>query len=133
VEVLKNGRDQLWAEALFRYDEGETWYIDPATPAGAQATEEQEARYIEQPYDSRMEDFEDKQRELAPIDAEELVVRSKDFFDFIKLEPHSLGPAQTHMMASAFRSAKWEVERRWVINETTGEKQRKRVWVKKMA
>jgi predicted P-loop ATPase len=130
VEGLAKARDQLWAEALFRYNEGEKWYIDPGTPAGSQATEEQEARYIEQPYDGAMEDFEEKQRELASLDAEELVVQSKAFFDHIKVETAHLGPAQTTMAAAAFRRAKWVEARRWVTNEVTGEKQRKRVWVK---
>ena len=48
VAAIKRDRDQLWAEALARYQKGEPWWL---TPAEARiAAEEQAERYVEDPW-----------------------------------------------------------------------------------
>lgn len=53
LDRLKEDRDQLWAEAVAKFDAGETWWL---TEAGviAEAKEEQEQRATEEPFMHRL-------------------------------------------------------------------------------
>ena len=50
IEALRRDRDQLWAEALHRYEAGEHWWLDSAELVEA-AAEETERHYESGPYD----------------------------------------------------------------------------------
>lgn len=56
LEDLVRDRDQLWAEAMFRYTEGATWWIENAETA-AQAELEQEDRYRGDVWDSAVHTY----------------------------------------------------------------------------
>lgn len=56
LEALRRDRDQLLAEAKFRYDEGATWWLD-VPEVRAQAEGEQSARFLEDPWDERIKHY----------------------------------------------------------------------------
>lgn len=56
IDGLQETRDQLFAEALFRYAEGESWWLDNATVIAA-ATNEQRARRQPDVWDESVADF----------------------------------------------------------------------------
>ncbi|WP_052383998.1 VapE domain-containing protein [Litchfieldella xinjiangensis] len=64
IERMQTEREQLWAEAVARYRQGEPWWLDSATEAVAR--EEQAARQIENPWEERVCQFID---ELPPTRA----------------------------------------------------------------
>ena len=55
IAAIKRDRDQLWAEALARFEKGEAWWL---TSAEAQyAAHEQAARYVEDPWQPTIENY----------------------------------------------------------------------------
>jgi predicted P-loop ATPase len=56
LEALRRDRDQLLAEACFRYGEGATWWLD-VPEVRSQAEGEQAARFLEDPWDERVKRF----------------------------------------------------------------------------
>lgn len=48
VDAILRDREQIWAEARFRYDEGETWWLDEASEA--LAAEQQSSRAPDDPW-----------------------------------------------------------------------------------
>jgi putative DNA primase/helicase len=53
IEGLKRDRDQLWAEACVRFQQGEAWWLDSDELVEA-AREEQKARYQPGPWDEQI-------------------------------------------------------------------------------
>lgn len=51
IDAMRNARDQLWAEAVVRFNQGETWWEIP------DAEEHQEESYVGDPWDERVIDF----------------------------------------------------------------------------
>ena len=51
IDSMRNARDQLWAEAVVRFNQGETWWEIP------DAEEHQEESYVGDPWDERVIDF----------------------------------------------------------------------------
>jgi predicted P-loop ATPase len=56
LEALRRDKDQIWAEARVKYDEGWTWWLDVPEVA-AQAEREQAARYRDDPWEEMVRDF----------------------------------------------------------------------------
>jgi serine/threonine protein kinase len=56
IDALSRDRDQLWAEAMFRYQEGSTWWLD-VPEVIAQAELEQMERYRGDPWDAKIHAF----------------------------------------------------------------------------
>ncbi|WP_080493437.1 virulence-associated E family protein [Burkholderia ubonensis] len=59
LEALKRDRDQLWAEAVYRFKQGERWHFDKKLDAHiiAQATREQEKRKEIDPWEGAISDW----------------------------------------------------------------------------
>jgi predicted P-loop ATPase len=53
IEALKRDRDQLWAEALYRFHQSEAWWLDDPKTA-KEAVEEQEQRYVTHPWQEQI-------------------------------------------------------------------------------
>jgi predicted P-loop ATPase len=67
VDDLSRDRDQLWAEAKYRYDHGEKWWL--GTPELEQeAAAEQEERYSSDPWESLVEPWLLNQTEVTTAD-----------------------------------------------------------------
>ena len=49
LETIKRDRDQLWAEAVARFEAGEPWWLTDPTAIGA-ARDEQADRYVDDPW-----------------------------------------------------------------------------------
>ena len=62
LDALRRDRDQLWAEAVARYRQGEPWWPDTAELIKA-ATDEQEARYLADPWEQPISEWLEKLRE----------------------------------------------------------------------
>jgi hypothetical protein len=56
LEALREDKDQLWAEAVARYRKKETWWLD-TTELNKAATEEQDARYQVDAWESTIADW----------------------------------------------------------------------------
>jgi len=54
LDKLGNARDQLWAEAVYRYDNGEKWYTEADNPL---VLHEHQSRMETDPWDSAIERF----------------------------------------------------------------------------
>jgi predicted P-loop ATPase len=67
LDALKNDRDQLWAEAVHAFRAGEKWYLEDAEIIKA-AQEEQEARRIQDPWESPIANFLEN-RETTTVDS----------------------------------------------------------------
>ncbi len=55
LDALTRDRDQLWAEAVKRFDDGEPWHISGRVVSAAQ--DEQEARRITDPWEEKVESW----------------------------------------------------------------------------
>jgi hypothetical protein len=56
VEALERDRDQLWAEAVARYESGEHWWLDCDELVDV-ATEEQDDRYVGDPWTDKVAEW----------------------------------------------------------------------------
>jgi predicted P-loop ATPase len=56
LDDLKRDRDQLWAEAVVRYQSGSTWWLD-SVELNKAAEEEQAQRYDEDPWTPKIADY----------------------------------------------------------------------------
>jgi predicted P-loop ATPase len=69
LDSLRRDKDQLWAEAVARYRKREPWWLD--TPALIQsATNEQEARYLADPWEDVIAEWVDKRQADLTVEAE---------------------------------------------------------------
>jgi predicted P-loop ATPase len=56
VAALRRDRDQLWAEALHRYNGGANWWLDTAE-LNAYAAEQQATRRVQDPWEAAIAEF----------------------------------------------------------------------------
>lgn len=98
LAALKRDRDQLWAEAKFRYDEGATWWLDVAEVIQV-AEREQADRYVEDPWDGpiwRYMQFEDE------------VTIDKIFKDCLNIEMGRRTQADRNRVGAVLRARGWK-------------------------
>lgn len=74
IAKLRRDRDQLWAEAVYRYQRGDVWYLDTAELEAA-AKEEQDARYEHDPWDERIKLFLASRQNTSISEILEVVVK----------------------------------------------------------
>lgn len=102
VELLKNDRDQLWAEAKALYMRGQRWWLD--TPElRALAEEEQRMRFEADPWEVTIRKNIRLQTDTTP----EYVLRQ--VFDF---EVEEITKAMRNRVSSILRHLKWQRIRR---------------------
>ena len=119
---LAEWRDQIWAEAVAAYQNGETWYLPPALEA------------------ARAEDSEQYTQETPMYEAAKKVLASgkvKTIGDYVTLEALAealgmdvtrQGPVVTGHLTQALVDSGYKGARRWVVDHA-GNKARLRVYV----
>jgi predicted P-loop ATPase len=107
LEGIVRDRDQLWAEAVARYRDGETWWLeDPAIVAAAR--EETDARYSADGWEPMIEKF---------IGGRQNVSLEDVLFQGIGIEKKKLTQADQNRVARALKRLGWEKYR---DNEANG-------------
>lgn len=101
--LLADDRDQLWAEAKERYQDGETWYLNN-TALAAQAADAQADRYVGDPWQEAIEAFIANRRETTfhEIMVDCLNIASKGDW----------APRESSRIAACLAHAGWEKYRR---------------------
>lgn len=114
-------RDQLWAEAVYRFKEGEPWWM---LPPGA-ATE-QEARYVEDPWaEPVVRWLNSEDAALAPL---KTATASEIMENALKIEPKKQDRVAQRRIGELMRRLGWKRMQRRVGASKAG---RSRIWLYK--
>ena len=95
-DALRRDRDQIWAEALVRFDRGEQWWLRPEETTSAAV--EQSARFEEDAWLDRVED-------LVQIRSE---VSVQDVLKALGLVEHQWTPVATRRVGVCLKRLGWE-------------------------
>lgn len=77
INLLKQEREQLWAEAVYRHKASEIWYIEPDDPVYKLMQAEQSARYTGDPWDDCITQF---------VESRYSVTADEIFQDLLKMD-----------------------------------------------
>jgi predicted P-loop ATPase len=97
VERLEQDRDQLWAEAMLAYREGQPWWIT-SKQVQADAERHQRDRYVGDPWENVISSF---------IDTRTAVSVNEVLQDALHLEKARWGQAEQNRIARCLRSLGW--------------------------
>ena len=116
IEYLKRDKDQLWAEALTRYNEpGATWWLDDAETV-RESTEQQESRYEQDPWLEVVTGWLERptQRFLTQNDPIEPFTSDPNSTNVLEVMLHAIGKRQPDItqadqnrISRILRSIKW--------------------------
>ncbi len=82
TDSLRADRNQLWAEAVARYHNGERWWIDPEeTELNDAANAEQEARFIVDPWEPDISAFLESRPMVMSVTTNEILAGALDIRD----------------------------------------------------
>lgn len=103
VAAIKKDRDQLWAEAVHRFDAGERWWIDASL-----ATPEQAKRFVEDPWQSRIALYlSDETSVTIPTILGDLIFRDADNKGNEKNTIGKWGPREQNRVARCLTHMGW--------------------------
>jgi predicted P-loop ATPase len=110
VEAIERNRDQLWAEAVHRYREGEQWWLAPVFEA--EANEAQRERIDVDPWADQVGAWLDEQREvfIRTMGKDGRVTMQRILVDCLGLRVELRNPQVTRRLAGILRDAEW---RKW--------------------
>lgn len=114
VERLAANRDQLFAEAVARYQEGEPWYLTDKSVC-QQATEEQAARIEDHPWLAH----------IAETVANRDSISTRQILERLSVSSDRQAPHQAKVIAGLMRNLGWRDR----IDKTGGS--RERIWERK--
>lgn len=97
IEQLREDRDQLWAEAVVRYQDGEAWWLDSASLV-ADAEVEQTARYESDPWQDRID---------AWLDMKDTVSIAQILEHCIQKPTKDWSQQDRNRVAKCLRAARW--------------------------
>ena len=97
IPALERDRDQLWAEAVARYNDGEPWWLDAEHEK--LAAREQRDRYETHPWENQIAKW---------IAGRKTVSVDEILSDCLKLKPKEMGQPQKNVVASVLQSLGWE-------------------------
>jgi predicted P-loop ATPase len=97
IEVLRRDRDQLWAEALHRYNAGANWWLD-TIELNADAEEEQAARRTRDPWEAVIEDW---LSDRSDTSVQEILIQA------LSLKIERLDQAAANRVARCMRALNW--------------------------
>jgi predicted P-loop ATPase len=97
-EGTKRDREQLLAEAVLRYQRGESWWLEDGEVI-AQAREEQEARYVGDAWEEQI---------AAWIESRESVSVSEVLAGVFGVRPEDMGQREQNRVAKALGRLSWE-------------------------
>ncbi|WP_052699359.1 virulence-associated E family protein [Hyphomicrobium sp. 99] len=96
VAAIRRDRDQLWAEALFRYERGDPWWL--TGEAASQAALEQEERYADDPWEPRLRGYLERRNEVSV---------SEILTDGLAIEVGRQGQAERNRVARCLKRFGW--------------------------
>ncbi len=105
LEGLKRDRDQLWAEAAYYEAKGESLFL--ARELWADATEAQEARRLEDPWEEVLRGVQGAMTDCG-TDVEHRISMNELFFAHIKAQADRLTGSQSKRLTSVMHSLGWE-------------------------
>ena len=97
IDGLAGVRDQLWAEARDRYLVGETWWLEDRAVV-ASAREEQQERYIEDPWHERIAIFAESRE----------TVSQAEILEMLSIEAARQSPHDARRVKKCLRAIGWE-------------------------
>jgi predicted P-loop ATPase len=106
IEGLASDRDQIWAEALFRYNQGERWWLEDASTIEA-AIEQQKARYQEDPWQERVVEYAEEEAGL-PINNPRGSASVTEILRRLGVETSKQDQGASNRVARCLKAAKWE-------------------------
>lgn len=109
---IREQRDQLWAEALVRYESGEKWWLD-TEDLDAMAREEQRGRETREPWfelvarwlDDPHVITEDGRRVLRSAEG---LSTAEILMGALRLRPSDIGPAATQRIGYVMKKLRWQ-------------------------
>jgi hypothetical protein len=105
-EALKQDRDQLWAEALVRYREGVSWWLDDADVI-QDAIVEQRGRYVEDVWQQKVIQYAEHESSL-PVGAPRGSVSVSEILDRLGLDTARQDQASANRVARCLKFAGWK-------------------------
>lgn len=109
ITALEVHREQLWAEAVTAYLNGETWWVDSATPKYEAIMEAQEARRIIDPWENTINMY------LR----HRTVVTMEQIFDHLNVKLDKRSQLDSNRVGRHLRSLGW-MRRRYRLGTTPG-------------
>lgn len=101
IDALRSDRDQLWAEAVHRYNQGERWWVEP--DEAELFALEQELRAIGDVYEDKIAEYLTGRTETT---MEQLLS------DALKLDTSKWTPAEQTRVGNVMQALGWEKRRR---------------------
>jgi putative DNA primase/helicase len=133
VDGIRTDRDQLWAEALVRYRDGEKWYLEGDLEKMAE--QEQAERMTVDPWTEKIEHYLEHQtlrRSTYKGEVTAFITGDEIMGDVLNIDLAKRDMSVTLRVASVLRMIGWRAER--VENPTKGEKPRQlRAFIPKRA
>jgi putative DNA primase/helicase len=107
LNALRSMRDQLFAEAVSAYQQGETWYLMPAS-----AEQEQNARLQVDTWQDLLTVYVDPiwEQQLRRGGEPEGIPMSHILTDALKIPPHQQGIRESRRVAALLRSMGWRIK-----------------------
>lgn len=123
---VRDNRDQLWAEALHRYRQGEQWWISQETP-------EQELEYqaVTDAQDARLQrdPWEDKLRPWLEVLTRPHLTTAEILEECIGLDAAHMQQVHMNRLGPIMKSLGWRSTRKRLPTGKEGKKAQVRVWV----
>jgi predicted P-loop ATPase len=111
LEALARDRDQLWAEAVVRYQDGISWWLEDQDVI-AQANEEQRARFQEDPWAQDVVKYAEKESDCRGSASVPEILLS------LGIETARRDQAAANRVARCLKAAGWERFRQRINGES---------------
>jgi putative DNA primase/helicase len=122
IEGLSVFRDQLWAEAMHAYKNGERWWADGPEEL-AMFENEQSSRMQADPWESMLQDYLDRS-------TEEYFSAAHLLIDCIGLDGGHMTRAHQNRLSPIMKSLGWKSQVKWVPDPVSAVKKQRRVYVR---
>lgn len=107
IEGLDRDKEQLWAEAVHRFKDGEHWWLDPEEETAAKVV--QGERFAEDPWADRMDSY---------LDARQHARLSEIMTDCLSMAPKEQTPIVEKRVAGHLRARGWTRKKMRLPTET---------------
>jgi len=97
VHQLAQDRDQLWAEAFFRFQRGDAWWLDNSVLTGIAETEQQD-RYAADPWDAGILEYAESR---STVSVEEILTA-------LKVDRSKWTQVDSNRVARCLKANRWE-------------------------